>query len=1021
MLARLSSSDYPALAKLKTRNDDDFTVAFLDATAIVLDILTFYQERLANESYLRTATQLRSLTELSRLISYAPAPAVSASVYLAFVLKTTPGQPPPDPSVPAITIPQGTQAQSVPAQGQTPQTFETSADIQAKPDWNALPVMASIPWQPTQSSIYLNGTSTQLQPGDSLLILGVEREQWPANGGSLGDQWDVVVLNEVQVDSVRKMTYLAWDSKLNLKHESGQGSSFPTTAKVFAFRQKASLFGHNAPNPNLFANNNVSPPTPSLPNLIDKQWQWIGFDDPISATQICLDATYPKIVVGSWFALVSGSNSDGSISALTAQLCKVQQAATESVSNFTLAGKVTLLAADDPNIATTFTLLNTDVWAQSEELTIAPQSLTYPLYGGMLDLQGLRPDLTAVQVLAVSGKRQKLVVLDGVSTLKFIPDGDTVSFPLKPGDILTLTDPSPLPLDANSSPDWNSQLTNGLTINVEDASGRTGTVTIPKAPITYENIGESLFPILSLNLKAPVFENIDRVDVSVTNKIPATFDKFSALRDPVATQKISTAFGNATGFGIQTISKFPIATENFGFEASTIPKFQTTIGNFGGANIRNFSRFNFQLEKPSPNALSDYFDLAPSNDKDPEVSEIVLVTQVTEDTTLASGDTSTYPHTQFQLKDPLSYCYDRSTTTVNANAGLATHGQSVSEILGSGSASTPNQSFTLKQSPLTYVQSSTSQNPRQSTLQVQVNAVKWKELPSLYNQSSSAQVFVTANQADGKTDVTFGDGVEGALLPTGQNNLRANYRIGSGSTGNVAAGQLTTLMDRPLGVSGVTNPENASGGQDAEGPDDIRSNAPQTVLTLGRAVSITDYQNFANTYPAIVKAYAVWISMGPGLGVYLTVAGVDGAEVDDTTISNLISWLHNFGNPLIPISVHSYTETLFTFSASIQYDPNYDQPTVQGQALQAVQNAFSFGARSFGQAVSIDEIAAVIQNVPGVIAVNVTSLSRLGSGDSTQRLCASLPIANSQSLPSPAEILVLDPDFTAANSFSLMS
>ena len=81
MLARLSSSDYPALAALKTRDDDDFTVAFLDATAMVLDILTFYQERLANESYLRTAGQLRSLIELSRLIGYQPSSGVSASRY----------------------------------------------------------------------------------------------------------------------------------------------------------------------------------------------------------------------------------------------------------------------------------------------------------------------------------------------------------------------------------------------------------------------------------------------------------------------------------------------------------------------------------------------------------------------------------------------------------------------------------------------------------------------------------------------------------------------------------------------------------------------------------------------------------------------------------------------------------------------------------------------------------------------------------------------------------------------------
>ena len=50
----------------------------------MLDILTFYQERLANESYLRTATQLDSLTQLSRLIGYQPSPGIAASTYLAF-------------------------------------------------------------------------------------------------------------------------------------------------------------------------------------------------------------------------------------------------------------------------------------------------------------------------------------------------------------------------------------------------------------------------------------------------------------------------------------------------------------------------------------------------------------------------------------------------------------------------------------------------------------------------------------------------------------------------------------------------------------------------------------------------------------------------------------------------------------------------------------------------------------------------------------------------------------------------
>jgi predicted phage baseplate assembly protein len=389
-------------------------------------------------------------------------------------------------------------------------------------------------------------------------------------------------------------------------------------------------------------------------------------------------------------------------------------------------------------------------------------------------------------------------------------------------------------------------------------------------------------------------------------------------------------------------------------------------------------------------------------------------------------------------------CYDRATTTVNANVGLATHGQSVTEILGSGSASTPNQIFKLKHSPLTFVAASTPSG-RQSTLQVRANGVAWTEVPSLYNQGPSQHVFATLNQAEGTTKVLTGDGGEGATLPTGQNNIQANYRFGTGKRGNVSAGALSTLLDRPLGVSGVTNPQAATGGQDAASIKDVRTNAPVTVLTLGRAVSITDYQNFAASFAGIAKAYALWIPIGPARGVFLTVAGVDGAALPSgsPTLSKLRTSLQNYGNPLIPIVAQSFLETLFGFSADLAYDTAYDPGAVQQEVLQTLYQTYSFAQRTFGQGVSTDEVAAVIQAVPGVVAVNVTglkttatssagdlasqpggfSLSNLNNWltqqvplpqrpnpDSPARICPYLPVPNLQSLPLPAEILVLDPD-----------
>ena len=45
----------PALARLTTRESDDYAITLLELWAAVGDVLTFYQERIANESFLRTA------------------------------------------------------------------------------------------------------------------------------------------------------------------------------------------------------------------------------------------------------------------------------------------------------------------------------------------------------------------------------------------------------------------------------------------------------------------------------------------------------------------------------------------------------------------------------------------------------------------------------------------------------------------------------------------------------------------------------------------------------------------------------------------------------------------------------------------------------------------------------------------------------------------------------------------------------------------------------------------------------
>src|SRR5262249_55219646 len=159
------------------------------------------------------------------------------------------------------------------------------------------------------------------------------------------------------------------------------------------------------------------------------------------------------------------------------------------------------------------------------------------------------------------------------------------------------------------------------------------------------------------------------------------------------------------------------------------------------------------------------------------------------------------------------------------------------EILGSGDATNPAQSFHLKQSPVTYLQQGAG---FKSTISVTVGGQPWTEVASFYGQPPDATVFVTREDDDGSTRVTFGDGVNGARLPTGTNNVVATYRIGAGAA-SPAAGKLTVIAQSYPGLRAVLNPAAVGGGADADPPDKVRRYAPRSVLTFGRAVSVFDF------------------------------------------------------------------------------------------------------------------------------------------------------------------------------------
>src|SRR5262249_13220040 len=274
-------------------------------------------------------------------------------------------------------------------------------------------------------------------------------------------------------------------------------------------------------------------------------------------------------------------------------------------------------------------------------------------------------------------------------------------------------------------------------------------------------------------------------------------------------------------------------------------------------------------------APANALELRPPMKNDEVLSEVVTIAEG------ASSVQNGLDSTTLTLAAPLANCYERTSVAVNANVAPATHGESVAEIAGSGDASQPNQAFPLKQSPLTYVSSASDPSGAAATLQVRVNDIQWQEKPTLYGAGAKDRVYALRQDNDARTTIEFGDGSQGARLPSAQNNVRLLYRKGLGTAGNLRSGQLTQLLTRPLGVKAATNASPATGGQDPEQLGSARRNAPLRVLTLDRAVSISDYADFSRAFAGIAKAYAIWIDDGRARGVYVTVAGADGSEIPE--------------------------------------------------------------------------------------------------------------------------------------------
>jgi predicted phage baseplate assembly protein len=295
-----------------------------------------------------------------------------------------------------------------------------------------------------------------------------------------------------------------------------------------------------------------------------------------------------------------------------------------------------------------------------------------------------------------------------------------------------------------------------------------------------------------------------------------------------------------------------------------------------------------------------------------------------------------------------------------------TRGKTVAnEILGSGDATNPGQDFQLSQSPVTYLANGAGYA---STIALTVNGLPWTEVAKFYGQAPNATVFVTREDNQGATHVMFGDGVNGARLPTGVNNVVATYRIGAGAA-SPPAGKLTVIAKSYPGLRGVLNPMAVYGGADPDAPDKIRRDAPRSVLTFGRAVSVFDFQALAAQVPGVARAGAVWAWNDTRQRALVTVYVGD----DSGAATAASAALAAAGDPNRPVVVIQATPIAVALVFTLLIAPGMDAGLIGAAVATALSDpevgVYGVWNMAIGQAVFDSQIEQAILGIAGALAI----------------------------------------------------
>jgi hypothetical protein len=119
----------------------------------------------------------------------------------------------------------------------------------------------------------------------------------------------------------------------------------------------------------------------------------------------------------------------------------------------------------------------------------------------------------------------------------------------------------------------------------------------------------------------------------------------------------------------------------------------------------------------------------------------------------------------------------------------------------------------------------------------------------------------------------------------------------------------------------------------------------------------------------------------------------------------------NRGTPEPRVYVDSYEPVYFNLRARLLIDPDHRERRrdIEAAVRSKISQSFAFDAREFGQDVSASELISLMQDTPGVVAVQLVHLYRSTQGASLAAVLEAGLARRHEGRLLPAQMLLVNP------------